>query len=61
MSDLVKRERREEVSKVGSQVSVPNTFFDIDGSEFSALLPPDLHQLHGTVSYFLVPNKQGGP
>jgi hypothetical protein len=43
MADLVKRERRKEVFRVGSRVSVPSIFFDIDGSEFSALLPPDLH------------------
>lgn len=35
MADLVKRERRKEVFKVGSRVSVPNFFFDIDGSVFS--------------------------
>ena len=51
MADLVKRERKREVFRVGSRVSVPKFFFDIEGSEFSALLPPDLNRLHGTVSY----------
>ena len=46
------RERRGcKTKNLQSRVSVPNIFFDIDGSEFSALLPPDLHRLHGTVSY----------
>ena len=37
--------------RIGTRVSVPKFFFDIEGSEFSALLPPDLNHLHGTVSY----------
>jgi hypothetical protein len=36
MADLVKRERRKGVNKVDSRVYVPNVFFEIDGSEFSA-------------------------
>ena len=49
MADI--RERKREVFRIGTCVSVPKFFFDIEGSEFSALLPPDLNHLHGTVSY----------
>ena len=49
MADL--QERKREVFRVGSRVSVPKFFFDIEGSEFSALSPSDLNRLHGTISY----------